>query len=500
MGIMLEHHTLKLLSLFIFSLILPACSVNPVTGDSDFVIMSEQEEKNMGDVEHPKILKKYGIYSTKKLQRYVNRIGQKLAANSHRNRLDYTFTVLDSSMVNAFALPGGYIYITRGMMAYLNSEAQLAAVLGHEIGHVTARHGVRQYSAAKATQVGGMIGSIFLPAGVSSAALSLADVLGSAMLKGYGRDHELQSDGLAAEYLASSGYNPESMIEVLSVLKAQEQYDKQVAKEQGREPNSYHGVFASHPKNDQRLQAVVRKTNTMKKYQQSKSILDEHKVDPYLLQINGLVYGDSEHNGRIHKGRLYHSTLGMSIGIPEAWETQGSKNQLVLISPKRDALLAVWHVKSIQNKSLQQQVRDFFELKDIKLQSKTFKTKSGIKMLTLQAKTETPFGKNNNLLGIVEFDKQRYIFVGAAENKVGLNKYLTTFNKTMKSFRKLKFNEQQYAKPLRIKVVKNSNLNNIIVLVKDTPIKDHKEEQLRLLNGVYPQGDLNTLHEIKIIH
>jgi predicted Zn-dependent protease len=170
-----------------------------------------------------------------------------------------------------------------------------------------------------------------------------------------------------------------------------------------------------------------------------------------------------------------------------------------MISPKRDALLAVWHVKSIPSKSLQQQVRDFFELKDIKLHWNTFKTKSGNKILTLQAKTNTPFGKNKNLLGIVEINTKRFVFVGAAGNDVSLNKYLTTFNRTMKTFRELKSREQQYAKPLRIKVVDNRSLFNITVLVKDSPIADHKEEQLRLLNGVYPKGDLNTLHEIKII-
>src|SRR5688500_5153705 len=149
-------------------LLLAGCAVNPVTGNRNFTLMSEDDEVRKGWEAALEIRKAYRTYEDlPALQQYVNEIGQKLAKTSHRPRLDYHFTVLDSPEVNAFALPGGHVYITRGILAYLNSEAELAAVLGHEIGHVTARHSVQQYSAATAATVaatvGGILVGIFMP-------------------------------------------------------------------------------------------------------------------------------------------------------------------------------------------------------------------------------------------------------------------------------------------------------------------------------------------------
>ncbi len=257
--------TLALGCLFQFT----GCAVNPVTGDRNFTLMSEADEMRKGRQAATEISKAYDIYDgLPALQNYVNEIGQKLARKSHRPQLDYHFTVVDSPEVNAFALPGGHIYVTRGILAYLNSEAELAAVLGHEIGHVTARHSVQQYSAATAANVaaavGGLVAGIFVPqlgGQLAQGVQSLLGVTGSALLSGYGRSHELEADRLGAEYLARSGYDPQAMIKVISVLKNQELFDIEAAKQEGREPRRYHGIFATHPDNDTRLQEVVGEAN-----------------------------------------------------------------------------------------------------------------------------------------------------------------------------------------------------------------------------------------------
>ena len=163
----------------------------------------------MGHDAHPDVIKQYGLYDDPGLQSYVQSIGHTLAAVSHRPDLAYHFTVVDSPMVNAFALPGGYVYITRGLMAYLNSDAELAAVLGHEIGHVTARHSVRQISAARAAQIGYSIGSILVPELQNQAAESIFNSMGSAILSGYGREDELEADRLGSEYLAQGARDPQ---------------------------------------------------------------------------------------------------------------------------------------------------------------------------------------------------------------------------------------------------------------------------------------------------
>ncbi|MCK7580818.1 MAG: M48 family metalloprotease [Chromatiales bacterium] len=248
---------------------------------------------------------------------------------------EYTFTVLDSPQVNAFALPGGYVYITRGIMAHLNSEAELAAVLGHEIGHVTARHAVRQYSAAMAADVGFAIGSIFIPEVGQRSAQSLFNVVGSALLSGYGRDHELEADRLGAEYLARTDYDPQAMIKVVALLKNQEVFEKAQAAKEGREPRVYHGVFATHPSADERLQQVVGEAG---KYRSVHNGRVERAA--YLGLLDGVAFGDSEAQGIRHGNAFYHKGLGVALRFPDGWQIDNTPERLVALSPARDAAAA----------------------------------------------------------------------------------------------------------------------------------------------------------------
>ncbi len=280
---------------------LTGCSTNPVTGRKDFTLFNKQQELAIGAQGHKSIMKKKKRYNNAQLQNYVNNIGQQLAQKSHRNDIRYTFTVLEDPMVNAFALPGGYIYITTGLMAYLNSEGELAGVLGHEIGHVTAKHGVKQQSAGT---VGMILQSVLADKAGASAGRSFGQ-LGQALLSGYGRDHELQADKLGAEYLARVGYNPENMIEVVSVLKSQEEFEKYQARKEGRKVRAYHGVFSTHPDNDTRLKEVIRQAHKFK----TKAFKDAGH-DRYLRQINGLPFRINKNkNGIIVVGRATTSGL-----------------------------------------------------------------------------------------------------------------------------------------------------------------------------------------------
>ena len=275
------------------TLALSACSVNPVSGKKDFSLISKEQEVAMGAQGHQETIKKMAIYNSQHLQSYVNNIGQQLAKKSHRNNIRYTFTVIDDSSVNAFALPGGYVYVTTGLMAYLNSEGELAGVLGHEIGHVTARHGVQQASAGMAANI-----LIDLVAKKTGGASTL-NQLGTVMLSGYGRKHELQADRLGAEYLAHVGYSPKHMIDVISVLKAQEQFA-------GRS-SSYHGLFSSHPSNDQRLQEVVGAARNIPTAGSRPA-----NRNTYLKAINGLKFRISKNRyGKVVVGNV--RTAGMTF-------------------------------------------------------------------------------------------------------------------------------------------------------------------------------------------
>src|SRR5512137_3074934 len=290
------------------------CATNPVTGKSDIVTMSVAQEVEIGRQMHPKVLQEYGRYADEELQSYVNDLGQRIAAVSHRPELQYTFTVLDADEVNAFALPGGYVYITRGIMAYLNSEAQLVAVLGHEVGHVTARHAVRQQTGATAAGVGATLVGILTGSGDLA---NLANLAGTALVRGYGRDMELEADSIGAEYLARLGYSPEAMIDVVRLLKNQEMLEVQMARQEGREPRVYHGVFSTHPDNDLRLKEVVASAG--------KAGSGEARPDggeAYLRRIEGLPLGPSREQGVVRGSRFYHGTLGVTAAFPAGWTVQ----------------------------------------------------------------------------------------------------------------------------------------------------------------------------------
>jgi len=319
------------LSLLIPTLFLAACAKNPVTGDQDFALISEQEEIDQGRSYHPEIIKTYGLYEDPELQEYVSRIGQELARESHRSNLKFHFTVLDSAEINAFALPGGYIYVTRGIMAYLDSEAELAGVLGHEIGHVTARHSVRQQAGQFASSLLGVL--ISATTGQSSLG-NLSQQLSSGIIRGYGREHELEADRLGAEYLHQSGYDPDNMLEVISVLKDQEVYETELAKRENRPANTYHGVYSTHPQNDDRLKTVVRAAKKLS----SKEYRDDDQPT-YHQHIDGIVWGNSLNQGIVTNNRFAHPDLAIALQLPDGWKVANNPQYLVARDPHTSAVI-----------------------------------------------------------------------------------------------------------------------------------------------------------------
>lgn len=464
------------------------CSVNPVTGQSDFVLMSEDQEISLGRQNHPKILQEYGAYDLKALQDYVQQVGERLAKNSHRSNLIYRFTVLDSPDVNAFALPGGYIYITRGLMAYLKSEAELAAVLGHEIGHVTARHAVRQQSAAAAT---GIIGAVIASQTGVQGAGDLLNVIGSAIVNGYGREHELESDRLGAEYLARSGYDPQAMIEVIRVLKNQELFEKQLAKEEGREPRVYHGVFATHPDNDKRLQQVVSQAHTLK----VQRAVQNHQH--YMKLLDGVVFGDSEKQGVLRGSHFYHKDLDFGLTFPRHWKIDNLPNTLVARPPEGDGFLQI----SMQDLNKRMSPREFIiqRLKLDNLQRGEAIQHAGMSGYTAITSGRSPFGNRQVRITVLYYRKSAYIFYGAAKHTKEPYKYDADFIATARSFRPLTDKERQLAKAQKIKIIKVNKGTSFASLAKTSHINHHAEEQLRLLNRYYPAGEPSAGDLIKIV-
>lgn len=473
--------------------LLSACAVNPVTGQSDFVLMSEEQEVKIGRDAAPEVIKQFGQYEGQELQDYVQRVGEQLAANSHRSNLVYRFTVLDTADVNAFALPGGYIYITRGLLAYLNSEAELAAVLGHEIGHVTARHSVRQQSAAQAADLGYTLGSILLPELRNQAAQQAFDVLGGALLSGYGREHELEADRLGAEYLARSGYDPQAMIKVIGVLKNQETFERQLAQEEGREARAYHGLFATHPDNDTRLQQVVASAEQFRGGQATRV-----RGDDYLRALDGLTFGDSEKEGVRRGSAFYHADLGFALNFPEGWRVENRPSQVAASAPGNAAALHLFAEDINQRITPEQFLRTRLKLN--KLEHGESFTHQDMPGYTAIASTRSPFGVRPVRFTVLYFNNKAYIFAGAARDERNPYAYDADFLASARSFRALTGREKQLAAALKLNVARAKPGVSFEQLARESGLPHHAEEQLRLLNQLYPDGEPQPGSLIKTVH
>ena len=472
----------KYLFLVIY-LIISGCSVNPVTGKQDFVMMSENQEIAMGKRYHSQVLQQIPPYQDAELQDYVQRIGDSLSTQSHRPNLFYRFTVLDSPDINAFALPGGYIYINRGLMAYLSSEEELAAVLGHEIGHVTARHSVRQYSQS---QLLGIL-STAIEMNQGRSAGNLANLASGALLSGYGRDMELEADDLGAQYIAQEGYSPQGMFDVLSVLKDQEIYSKAQAEKRGQEPRSYHGVFASHPSNDKRLKEILEKV--------ANSFSEEQKKisGNYLTKIEGMVYGDSEQSGVRRGNEFFHSDLDLYFSSPDNWEIINTPQNLIFTSPKSEAVLQV----NLEDLNFRETPKSYMD----RIASNHYQGKelniNGFNGYTALSKRSGRIVR----LAIIFKEKQMYQFIGySKEGLDSFNMYDVTFLKIINTFNQLDKRGRELSKPLRIKkyIVKEGDTYKD--LAEQSKIHYNSEDQLRLLNGDFPDNKLVAGESIKLVH
>jgi predicted Zn-dependent protease len=472
------------------------CATNPVTGEQDLALMSEEKELSLGAKNHPEILKQYGVYDNPVLQAYVNRIGQQLAKHSHRSNLKYTFTVLDSPEVNAFALPGGYIYITRGIMAYINSEAELAAVLGHELGHVTARHGVQQYSKAMATSIGMTLATIFVPELQTDVSQQLMNILGNALLSGYGREHELEADRLGAEYLARTSYEPRAMTDVIGILKNQEEFEKERAQKEGREPRVYHGVFASHPSADTRLQQVVAAADQYKKDGTKPGRINR---GAYLAQLDSMVFGDSVVQGIRRNNRFYHEALDFTVTFPEGWRLANEPSAVSATNPARDAAMEMRLVKLKKGERLSPReiMLKKLKLSDVK-QEQTLKG-SSLPNHSAVARIATPFGRRKARVSVVVYQDKAYAFFGAAKTEKGFAQLDPLFIKTTESMRALKRSERKLAQGLRIKIIRAGRGTSFYGLARSSPIPNYPERLLRLINDRYPKGEPRSGEAVKII-
>ncbi len=460
--------------------LLAGCANNPVTGSNDFVMMSENQEIAIGRQNDEQVKKQYKVYGSKALQDYVNHVGQHIAKQSHRPNLQYHFTVLDTPDINAFALPGGYIYITRGILAYLNSEAELAAVLGHEIGHVTARHGVRQQSAAQAANIGMTIASIFVPGINTMGGNNLANLLGGALLSGYGREHELEADRLGAEYLARTDYDPQAIITVIGVLKNQELQDAQLAKQEGREPRRYHGVFASHPDNDTRLKQAVAEAD---KFASAQHFTGRRE---FLAATEGLVFNDNADQGIVRYNAFYHGELGIAVQFPKTWQVHNLPTALIAVSPQGE---------------VQMQMK--LDESPAGTPGEYARNMAGygaqISQLNVNGLPAALFELPDTAGGVIFHNNQAFILQAKSKSPDNLAARRDEIFSTVRSFHAVTSNESQLLKPLTLHVITARTGDTFARLAQDSPLGESAQRYLRLINARFPDGEPQAGQLIKLV-
>ena len=459
-----------------------SCAVNPVTGKRELMLVSEDQEIALGIKSDPQIVQTYGAYNDPKIAKYVTDLGKSMAAISHRSNLDYHFRVLDSPVINAFAVPGGFVYITRGILAYLNNEAELAGVMGHEIGHITARHSAKQISRQQIAQVGLGVGVVLSQDFAQFAGLAQSS-LGLIFLR-FGRDAERQADQLGVDYSTTVGFDAREMANFFGTL------DRMSA---GQERGGLPGWFSTHPDPAERVQNVRK----MAAEQQAKRPGQTFKINRngYLRTIDGITFGDDPRQGYTESNMFYHPELKFQFPVPANWQVVNTPSQVQIVSGDKKAAILF---KLAAEKSASAAAQAFVtESKATVIDGQAASVHSLPAQRVISDITNQQ-GTLRVLSYFIEYGGNVYIFHGFT-NKSGFSGYKANFERTMRGFNRLTNPQKINVKQDRIhirSVKKSGTLRDVLL---SFGVKDKKLEQHSLLNGMRLTDTVKSRTLIKVV-
>lgn len=468
--------------------LLSTCAKNPVTGKRQVVLISESQEIAMGQEADPQIIAQYGLYEDSLLQRFINEKGKAMAAISHRPNLNYYFRVVDSDILNAFAVPGGYVYFTRGIMAHFNNEAEFAGVLGHEIGHITARHTVVQQSKQVFGQIGLIAGIIVKPE-LGRFAEQASQGLGLLFLK-FGRDAERQSDQLGVEYSSKINYNAHEMAHFFNTLK------RQSAAAGAEELPDF---LSTHPNPDDRNVSVDKLAT---EWQQKLNMTNPQvNRDIYLKRIEGLVYGEDPRQGFLENNVFYHPQMKFQFNVPTAWKYQNSPQRVQMAPQDGQALM---YLAGGSAKSLEEAGQAFIQQNGLQLIDQRQTTINGYKTLVILADSKPDPQQQQQqaplrtMAYFYQFDKDILMMMGvsAAENFVN---YQNSFATTMQSFKKLTDAAKINKKPERVRIKTVAANGTLAQAFKYFKVAEKRMEELAILNGMQQTDKVTKGMLIKVI-
>lgn len=468
-------------------LLVPSCAVNPVTGKRQLMFVTEEQEIAMGAQYHPKVMATFGEYKNEALSKFLEEKGTQMGQLSHRPNLRYHFTILDSPVVNAFAVPGGYLYFTRGILAQFNSEAELIGVLGHEMGHVTARHSAQQ-------QTNQQLGQVLLVGGMmaSKEIYEMADEVMAGMqllFLSFSREHERESDKLGVEYATQMGYDAHKMADFFAVL------------DQMRMETSQGGVptfLSTHPDPKNRFSTVHELTDEWQAKYPDKHFLVKH--DEYLDMIDGMVYGEDPRQGFVENNTFYHPGLRFKFAFPQNWVLVNTPSQVQIISPDKDAGIIFRLSDEKTPEAASKKTLADLNLSLVKSKAENVNGNKAIAVVSQQV-NQAQNGQEqitHVLSYFIQKGDRVYEFHGiAADNDFEKNLY--AFESTMEDFSTLTDQAKINIKPDRIRVKTVESPGTVEEVLSHFRVPQKQFEELALLNNMKLSDRLERGSRIKIV-
>ena len=433
---------------------------------------------------HEKILKAYGLYANQELQDYVNELGQRIARHSSLPNAEWTFVLLDDDSINAFTTGCCFVYLHRGLLANLNSEAELASVIGHEIAHVTQKHPQKR-------QTGGILASLgVLTTAMLTGSAALANLasLGAQLgTQGYSRTHELEADRVGLVFSTAAGYRPEAMGEVFQMFRRGERFEIERARAEGREPMRHHSLLASHPAPDARAVQAAKTSAGISGTPPGGWIENR---ESYLRRIEGMTYGSSRAQGLVRGNRFYHAELGITLAVPTGWTIDNQRDRLLFYTPQKDSVMQV----TVQAVPPTQGPREFLmtQLKGARTYGSEAFTSNGMQGFATLVPNGSPLdgGVGPVRYAVLYRGNSAYIFAGASRaSRNGIPEADGLFQSVVQTLRGLKPSEAPLAEPFRLRIKTATAGTRLEDHVSAMPEDKFAKEQLQLINGLYPNGN-----------
>lgn len=443
--------------------------------------------KTTGEDIYKQVLQSTPIYNDPELDAYIKKLGAEIVAQSEMAGEKFTFTLLDSPDLNAFATRDNYVYVNRGLLNYVSNEAQLVSVLAHEVAHITKDHVNGQEGKATGAQILSTIAAVLSGSGeVYEAGMAYAN----SIIRGHGRRNELEADEVGAEYMAKLGYAPEQMISMLSIMKDYEMLQKDRAKTRGASKQTYHGIFASHPRNDSRLRTVVSKA---KRFQTTETRGDG--AAEYRRLTEGLIWGENFLAKEQKPERYSNMKMRVRFDYPLGWtQVNDSVRHSTQGSPEsQDATLSLQPIARTAQ-SPEEYLYNF--LKVSKLEQGRQISPVGLKGFTgiLPGQGEQP----DQRIAVIYYKLNAFVFTGEVDKQELFTETDKLFMASIESFRPISRREIEGQKPKTIHYVKATGATTFEGLGKALNLNPTEIDDLRIINGHYPSGEPRPGDWIKI--